>query len=306
MNKISQRIHLMTALVMTALVAAACQAAPAAEPTVTPAPTNTPQPVPEGSDMQNLNLVWSDEFDGPAGTLPDPNKWGYDLGGNGWGNKEWEYYTNKAENASLDGSGNLVIQAIQVPDPAAGDLNCWYGDCKFTSARLLTKGRYDFIYGRVEARMQIPYGQGIWPAFWMLSSDIMKNPWPNGGEIDIMENIGKEPGIVHGTVHGPGYSGANGIGKGLPLGSGKYADDFHIYAVEWEPNIIRWYVDGQQFFELKPESLPSGSKWVFDHPFFIIMNLAVGGQWPGYPDTSTVFPQKLTVDYVRVYQSPAP
>jgi len=274
-------------------------------PTPTSEPTSTPRPLVEGSEMKNLQLVWSDEFDGPAGTLPDPNKWGYDLGGNGWGNKEWEFYTMNAENASLDGSGMLVIQALQVPEAAVGDLTCWNGDCKYTSARLLTKGRYEFTYGRVEARMQIPYGQGIWPAFWMLGSDIMKSGWPNSGEIDIMENIGKEPKMVHGTVHGPGYSGGSGIGKGISQ-SEPFSADFHVFAIEWEPEVIRWYMDGQQYFELTPKSLPAGKKWVFDHPFFLIMNLAVGGQWPGYPDDSTVFPQKLTVDYVRVYQSVAP
>jgi beta-glucanase (GH16 family) len=270
-------------------------------PTVTIAPTPTleasatPVPAPAG-----WKLAWQDEFDSPIGTKPDPRKWGYDLGGGGWGNSELEFYTNSAANAAMDGQGNLVITAAKIADPAAAKLFCWYGACKYTSARLLSKGLYEFTYGRIEGRMRIPFGQGIWPAFWMLSSDVCGLGWPACGEMDIMENIGREPAVVHGTVHGPGYSGANGIGKPYQIISGSFAGDFHVYAVEWEKDQIRWYVDDQLYFSLSPAQVKG--KWVFDHPFFMILNVAVGGGWPGDPNASSTFPQKLTVDYIRVYQ----
>jgi beta-glucanase (GH16 family) len=258
-----------------------------------------PQPTPITA-LPGWNLVWHDEFDGKAGTQPDAEKWGYDLGGQGWGNKEHEYYTDELENAAMDGNGALVITAIKLDESTKSGLKCWYGPCFYTSARILTKEKFEFTYGRVEARLKIPYGQGIWPAFWMLGNDIDTVSWPNCGEIDIMEHIGREPDIIHGTVHGPGYAGANGFGGPYVLKEGKFSDNFHVFAVEWEPQEIRWYIDGQQYFSVTPDQV--NGEWVFDHPFFLILNLAVGGQWPGYPDATTVFPQTLQVDYVRVYQ----
>ena len=234
-------------------------------------------------------LEWADEFDGPANSAPDRAKWARDLGHSGWGNKELENYTNSTENAFLDGAGHLVIQAIRTPEGG------------YTSARLKTTGLAAFTYGKIEARMQIPYGQGIWPAFWMLGEDIKTNGWPRSGEIDIMENIGKEPATVHGTVHGPGYSGGKGIGAPFALASGRFADAFHVYTVIWERASIEFLVDGQSFKRVTPADLPEGAKWVYDHPFFLLLNLAVGGNWPGNPDASTEFPQRMTVDYVRVY-----
>ncbi len=179
---------------------------------------------------------------------------------------------------------------------------------EYTSARMQTKGRFSQQYGRLEARIKIPFGQGIWPAFWMLGDDIAKVGWPTCGEIDIMENIGREPGVVHGTIHGPGYSAAKGIGSPFALPQGKkFSDDFHLYAVEWAPQAIRFYVDDSLYATRTPADLPSGAKWVYDHPFFLLLNLAVGGYWPGYPDATTQFPQTMQVDYVRVYQwKPAP
>ncbi len=260
------------------------------------APQATPIP-----DLPGWKLAWHDEFDGQTGAAPDAAKWDYDTGGEGWGNGELEYYTRETTNAAMDGKGALVIQALKLSQPGAGGLKCWYGPCQYTSARLLTRGKYEFTYGRAEARLKIPAGQGLWPGFWMLGSDIGTTPWPACGEIDILENIGREPSIAHGTVHGPGYSGAGGIGGPFTLSSGKLADDFHVYAVEWEPKEIRWYLDGKQFFSVTPEKV--NGKWVFDHPFFLILNVAVGGQWPGAPDdATTVFPQTMQVDYVRVYQ----
>lgn len=242
---------------------------------------------------QNRQLIWSDEFNGAPGSPPDPKKWVYDLGGNGWGNQELETYTDNRGNSHLDGQGHLVIQALQ-PTPG-----------KFTSARLKTQGKFDFEYGRVEARIRIPYGQGIWPAFWMLGEDIKRKGWPACGEIDIMENIGREPDTVHGTVHGPGYSGSKGIGKLFQIATGRFADDYHIYAVEWMPARIDFLVDGQSYHTVMPASLPVETKWVYDHPFFLILNVAVGGGWPGNPDKTSVFPQTMLVDYVRVYRREA-
>jgi len=241
-------------------------------------------------------LTWSDEFDGAAGTAPNSGRWRYDIGGSGWGNNERQYYTSSTSNAALNGAGQLVITARR-ENPAG--YNCWYGSCQYTSARLLTSATFTQTYGRFESRMRIPRGQGIWPAFWMLGNDIGSVGWPTSGEIDIMENIGREPNTVHGTIHGPGYSGGEGIGAGYSIG-GAFADAFHTFAVEWGPDFIAWFVDGVQYQRRTPADL-GGDRWVFNHPFFMIMNVAVGGFWPGDPDGSTVFPQQLVVDYVRVY-----
>lgn len=246
-------------------------------------------------------LTWSDEFNGPNGSGVDPSKWVVETGGNGWGNQELEYYTNRPQNA-YEQDGDLVIKVLQEkykgPDGVTRD---------YTSARLKTLGKFEQTYGRFEARIKIPRGQGIWPAFWMLGSDIDKPGWPACGEIDIMENIGKEPSIVHATIHGPGYSGAHGIGAPFGLTDGsKMADDFHVYAVEWEPNVLRFYVDEHLYATRTPAALPKGTKWVYDHPFFLLLNVAVGGGWPGSPDTSTIFPQEMLVDYVRVYRRATP
>ena len=246
-------------------------------------------------------LVWSDEFDGPTGGSVDSGKWVAEIGGGGWGNQEREYYTMRPENIALDGSGHLVITARA--EPPTTSFSCWYGSCRYTSARIKTKGLFAQTYGRFEARIRIPRGQGLWPAFWMLGDNIDAVGWPQSGEIDIMENIGREPNIVHGTVHGPGYSGAGGIGGPYMLTSGAFADDFHRYAVEWNPGLIAWFVDDTKYFEVTPGSLPSSARWVFDHPFFLLLNVAVGGGWPNDPDATTTFPQQMVVDYVRVYRA---
>ncbi|HET9695581.1 MAG TPA: glycoside hydrolase family 16 protein [Terriglobales bacterium] len=235
-------------------------------------------------------LVWSDEFNGNDGSLPDSTKWAMETGNWGWGNNELEYYTSRAVNAQQK-SGNLVITALKEN----------YGGSAYTSARLKTQGLFEHTYGRVEARIKLPFGQGIWPAFWMLGADIGTNPWPACGEIDIMENIGREPSIIHGTIHGPGYSGGSGIGSASTLPSGRFADDFHVYAVEWAPNEIKFWVDNTLYATRTPADLPAGKTWVFQHNFFILLNVAVGGYWPGNPDGTTTFPQTMLVDYVRVY-----
>ncbi len=238
-------------------------------------------------------LVWSDEFNSPDGSPVDSGKWVMETGNsNGWGNRELEYYTNRTENARTE-NGMLVITAIKEP----------YAGFSYTSARLKTQGKFSQTCGRFEARMKLPFGQGLWPAFWSLGNDFPTLGWPACGELDFMEHIGKEPSTVHGTIHGPGYSGDRGIGAAYTLPGGRrFSDDFHVFAVEWEPQAIRWYVDGVLYQTRTPADLPSGTKWVFDHPFFILLNLAVGGNWPGNPDDTTVFPQKMLVDYVRVYK----
>jgi beta-glucanase (GH16 family) len=250
----------------------------------------SPQPAESG-----WTLVWSDEFSGPDGSRPDPAKWKFEVGGNGWGNQELQYYTKRPENSFIRG-GNLVIQALREsftgPDHVTRN---------YTSARMTTQGLFDQTYGRFEARIKIPRGQGIWPAFWLLGNDFGKIGWPACGEIDVMENIGKEPSTIHGSMHGPGYSGDLDFTSVYKLpGGANFFDDFHVFAIEWEPGIVRFYVDQELYSTFTPSRLPAGMKWVFDHPFFIVLNVAVGGVWPGPPDSSTVFPQAMLVDYVRV------
>ncbi len=247
-------------------------------------------------DPKVWSLTWSDEFNGPNGSAVDSSKWSFDIGGNGWGNNELEYYTDRLANASLQ-DGALVIKALKET----------YGGREYTSARLLTRNKFTQTYGRFEARIKVPYGQGIWPAFWMLGDNLSTVGWPNCGEIDIMEHIGREPSTVYGTLHGPGYSGGNGVSASYSLPpSQKFSDAYHTYAVEWEPNVLRFYVDGLLYKTRTPADLPAGQTWVFNHPFFLIINVAVGGTWPGYPDATTVFPQQMQVDYVRVYQRDTP
>jgi beta-glucanase (GH16 family) len=240
-------------------------------------------------------LTWSDEFNAANGSVPDPTKWTSEAGGNGWGNHELEYYTTRPQNASIR-DGNLVITATKEnfngPDGVSRD---------YTSARLKTASHFAQAYGRFEARIKIPKGKGVWPAFWMLGDNIDTVGWPAGGEIDIMENIGSEPDKVHGSMHGPGYSGARPITAIFTLSSGAFADNFHVFAVEWEPTAVRFYVDDTLYETRTLHDLPQGTKWVFDHPFFMLLNVAVGGDFPGSPDASTTFPQEMLVDYVRVY-----
>lgn len=265
-----------------------------------------PRPRPAAPAPDGWTLAWADEFDGPAGAAPDPARWAHDTGGQGWGNRERQYYTPGAANAALDGRGRLVLTARAVGDTAAPNAPaCWYGRCRYTSARLRTKGRYAVTYGRVEARLRLPRGQGIWPAFWMLGDDIDRVGWPASGEIDVMEHIGREPDRVYGTVHGPGYSGAGGIGgpRLADAGAGRgFAEAFHTYAVEWAPGEIRWLVDGVPYRRFTPADVPAGGRWVFDRPHFLLLNLAVGGNWPGEPDATSTYPQRLEADWVRVYR----
>ncbi len=242
------------------------------------------------------SLAWSDEFNGANGSAPDPAKWTFDLGGNGWGNQELESYTDRPQNVHQE-NGNLVITAIKEHFSGKDGIAREY-----TSARLKSEGLFAQKYGRFEARIKIPKGQGMWPAFWLLGDDIEKSGWPKCGEIDIMENIGKEADKVHGSIHGPSPSGATNLtGIDTIPGHGNVGDDFHVFAVEWEPDAIRFYVDKRLYETQAREPEVNGTPWVYDHPYFLLLNLAVGGAWPGNPDASTVFPQSMLVDYIRVY-----
>jgi beta-glucanase (GH16 family) len=268
------------------LLMTACGLAATPSPTTTPIPTVTPLPTatPEWQ-REGWTLTWQDEFDGDE---LDTTKWTHELGGHGFGNAEWQYYSDRPENSRLE-DGQLIIEAHEED----------FMGKSYTSARLITRNKFTQAYGRYEARLKLPYGQGIWPAFWMLGEDLSSAGWPDAGEIDIMEHIGREPMRVYGTVHGPGYSGENGVGGSHDLGEA-LSDDFHLFAVEWEPEEIRWYFDDILYFTVTPDDVPG--EWVYDHPFFMILNLAVGGYWPGYPDETTTFPQQYIVDYVRVYE----
>ncbi len=249
-----------------------------------------PGPCPTG-----YQLVWSDEFAGPAGSAVDATKWVFDTGNGsgGWGNSELEYYRDGAANAALDGNGNLVITAKLES----------YGGFSYTSARIKTQGLASWTYGHIEARIELPYGQGLWPAFWMLGSDISSAVWPTCGEIDIMENVGKEPSINHGSLHLPavGTSSDDELTCSVTLENGKLSGGFHVYAVDWSPSAIQFSFDGNVYETQAPASA-TGRVWEFDQPFFILLNLAVGGNFPGAPDSTTVFPQTMMVDYVRVCQ----
>ncbi|AWL05240.1 family 16 glycosylhydrolase [Massilia oculi] len=240
--------------------------------------------------LPGWTLEWSDEFDGAA---LDLGKWLPETGGHGWGNNEMQFYTDRPENVRVEG-GHLVIEARKESHEGKD----------YTSARLKTAGLKETQYGRYEARIKVPKGQGIWPAFWMLGANIKQVGWPKSGEIDIMEIIGKEPANAYGTLHGPGYSGEHAFSKASALSGAEYGDDFHVFAVEWEPKQIRWYRDGIHYHTATPDTVKG--EWVFEHPFFVLLNLAVGGYWPGYPDATTPFPRRMLVDYVRVYRKTAP
>ncbi|GAB4366159.1 MAG: hypothetical protein Kow0042_05820 [Calditrichia bacterium] len=256
--------------------------------------TNQNQPEPEIPEPPGWELVWSDEFNG---TAIDKSNWNHETGGHGWGNNELEYYTDRPANSYIQ-EGNLVIEAKKEN----------FGGREYTSARMTTKGKRFFKYGRVEARIKLPFGQGIWPAFWMLGESISSVGWPKCGEIDIMEMIGggeNRDDTVHGTAHWyeSESAGHQFMGGHRELPDPQiFAGDFHVFAIEWDQTAIKWFLDGQNYysFDITP---PSRSE--FHDNFFIILNVAVGGNWPGSPDATTVFPQKMFIDYVRVYRKAA-
>ncbi len=254
-------------------------------------------------------LAWSDEFNTPAGTAPNPNIWTAEIGdgtlnkNSGWGNSELEFYTDSTDNAATDGTGNLIITTTKI-NTATTDLLCYYGPCQYTSARLLTWHKAEFSYGRIESRIQVPYGSGIWPAFWALGTNIDQVDWPMCGEIDIMEFVGRQPTRIFGTLHGPGYSGGNGYGNIYDFAPANVYTSYHTFAVEWTPAEIHWYVDGINYHNATPANV-APNQWVYDHPFFLLLNTAIGGNFGGAVGADATFPQKTTIDYVRVYQAPS-
>ncbi len=259
-----------------------------------------PDPGPSGWSM-----VWSDEFDKPAGTPPNPAYWSYEIGDGainrlvGWGNSELQYYTSSTDNSATDGNGNLVITVKE----ADGSLVCWYGPCEYTSARLISQYKAEFAYGRIESRIQVPSGgDGLWPAFWSLGTDIGEVGWPQTGEIDIMEYVSRLPNEIFGTIHGPGYSGGNAFGNVWDFG-GPVSDDYHTFAIEWQPDLIEWYVDDILYHTATPTDV-APNEWVFNDPVFLIFNMAIGGNFGGPVGDDLNFPQEMKIDYVRVYQGP--
>jgi beta-glucanase (GH16 family) len=248
--------------------------------------------------------VWFDEFDGPAGGRIDSTKWRHDVGDGcqasncGWGNNEKEYYTSETENISLNGQGQLAITARR----AAGGLTCYYGPCRYTSGKITTRGLAAAIPGRVEARIKLPSGQGLWPAFWMLGNNFPTTPWPQCGEIDIMENHGSDLTSISSALHGPGYSGNTPFVRSYQLASTSFADDFHTFAVEWNASRIQYSVDGKSYHVVQRDDVLRRGNWVFDQSFFVILNLAVGGTFDGDPKSDAILPATMLVDYVRVYR----
>ena len=282
-----------TAAVKATLLSASGTAQALSRPTATAGPTVTPS--------GPWSLVWSDEFDGPNDAPVDDQKWSFDVGGAGWGNNELEYYTDRVINASQQ-KGTLLISALKES----------YQGRDYTSARLVTKNKGDWRYGRFEIRAKLPLGRGIWPAIWLMPTDDTYGGWPNSGEVDIMELLGHDPGTAYGTLI---WGSPRMLSQGsyaLPAGAA-FHDDFHVFALEWEPGEFRWYIDGYLYHTVNDwstsGSAPSSDQKApfpapFDQRFHLLLNVAVGGNWPGSPDATTPFPAQMVVDYVRVYQRP--
>ena len=241
-------------------------------------------------NSQKQKLVWSDEFNYTG--LPDEKKWGYDIGGNGWGNNEKQYYTDKRLQNAFVKNGVLSITAIKEK----------FEGLDYTSARLVSKNKGDWKYGRFEIKAKLPKGRGVWPAIWMLSTDWKYGGWPESGEIDIMENVGYMPDSVFGTVHTKSYNHVIGTQKGKSIYRKDLSDAFHVYVLEWNENEIKIFVDQEQYFSFKNEK-KTFNEWPFDQPFHLLLNIAVGGNWGGKMGVDeSIWPQTMEVDYVRVYQ----
>ena len=244
----------------------------------------------EKQTVTKLNqIVLQDEFDVTG--APNTELWGNNIGTgkSGWGNSELQYYTDRPQNIKVE-DGFLKITAIKES----------YMGSAYTSARILTKGKFEQKYGRYEARIKVPYGKGLWPAFWLLGANSDTAIWPQCGEVDIMEYLGNNPTSVFGTLHGPGYSGSNAVTKAFELKNNRFDNDFHVFGIEWGENYVNFYVDDVLYNQITPKD--AKGEWVFNQPFYIILNMAVGGNYPGNPNSETVFPQTMVVDYVRVYK----
>jgi beta-glucanase (GH16 family) len=267
----------------------------ASAPPAASAPAAAPAPA---ATLTTRRLLFADEFDGPAGGLPSGSAWDPQEGA-GWGTGQLQSYTARSQNVKVDGAGNLALIARKESYQGSG----------YTSARLQTKDRFSFTYGRAEARIKVPSGAGLWPAFWMLGDDIYTKGWPEAGEIDVMETIGSLPSELNGTVHAPqgAWNGSADV-DGHEWTQGEIynnptslSDAFHVYAVEWKPASIELSIDGRVYFTINKAQMPAGGRWTFDHPNHLLLNLAVGGEWPGSPTGATPFPSTMLVDYVRVY-----
>lgn len=235
--------------------------------------------------------AWTESFSGPAGSAPSAKRWDHDTGASGWGNGELQRYTGSTANARLDGRGHLQIVARRVRGGSSRGA--------FTSARLTTRGRFSFRYGTVAMRARLPRGHGLWPAFWMLGDNYSEAGWPQCGEIDVMENLGQDPFRAYGTVHGPGSLADEGVGGVVRSGS-SLSTGFHRFAVRWAPGSVTFILDGRRYATVERGSYPAGQEWALDRPMFLLLNLAVGGEWPGPPLATTHFPARLVVDWIRV------
>jgi len=266
-------------------------------------------PVADAATKKSLKLLWSDEFNGKKGTFPSSKTWSAEIGGGGWGNSERQYYTNKSSNASMDGSGRLVITANRISNEYSEQVGEVQGtedilnrcsECQFTSARLKTARKLSFQYGRIEARIKMPQGVGTWPAFWMLGGDLLDGvPWPECGEIDIMEFRGDISDQSTSAIHGPTTPQGSGLGARF-LNVAPLSDDFHTYAIEWKKNSLTFIVDGRVTGTFS--SADTGTRgWVYNQKFFLILNLAMGGTYAGEFIDPTLNQAQLRVDYIRFY-----
>ncbi|MDF2951820.1 MAG: laminarinase, glycosyl hydrolase family 16 er [Anaerocolumna sp.] len=244
-------------------------------------------------DTLTYDLVWSDEFDYEG--APDETKWSYDVGGHGWGNNELQYYTN-GDNATVE-NGNLVIEARKEEQEGK----------EYTSSRLVTKGKGDWLYGKIEVRAKLPSGVGTWPAIWMLPTDWVYGSWPASGEIDIMEHVGYRQNTIHASIHTKSYYHTIGTQKTATKYIETASEDFHVYTVEWLPDKIMAYIDDELYFTFEPVKYkpnPTTAEWPFDQKMHLLLNIAVGGNWGGANGVDeSIYPVEMLVDYVRVYQS---
>jgi beta-glucanase (GH16 family) len=245
-------------------------------------------------------LTWAQEFNGPSGARVSPGDWVYNVGPGGLGhNEQWQYYTDRPENVSMDGRGDLAVTAVRERLP--GMVPCTFGPCDITSARITTKGKFAQRYGLFEARIKVPAGPGMWPAFWMLGNLPGQLPFPDSGEIDAMEVLGPHPNTVYGTVHGPGFV-YPGLGGHRTLTTSPLSGAFHVYGVKWSPSAVTWLLDGLPYYTVRRSQLRAGETWPFDHRFYLILDLAVGGTGVGPPTAATPFPARMLVDWIRVYE----
>ena len=245
-------------------------------------------------ELEGWNIVWQDEFDKDS---LDLTKWSHETGGHGWGNNELQYYTDSDSNSYVE-NGNLVLKAEVVPQGIGSSRGLRY----YSSARLRTYGKGDWKYGRIEVKAKVASGQGIWPAIWMLPTDWLFGGWPSSGEIDIMEHVGYDLGVVHGSVHTEAYNHKINTQRSSARKIANVDTEFHVYSIIWDKDKISFFIDDVQYFLFENDQLGNYKTWPFDQRFHLLINIAVGGDWPGNPDNSTNFPRTMLIDYVRVYE----